>query len=142
MQPTPTQKTPTEPAPIARWYEAVAANDLSGIEELLADEAEFESPAVYKPQIGKALVAKYLRAAMVVLNNPTFRYTGQWFAERSAVLEFEATIDDVFVNGVDIIRWDERGLIMRFKVMVRPWKGLNTVIALMGKRLQADPIER
>ena len=145
MQPTSTQRTPTLPTPtlpttIARWHELVAANDLSHIEELLADDAEFASPAVFKPQIGKALVAKYLRAAMAVLNNPTFCYTDQWLSERSAVLEFEATIDDVFVNGVDVIRWNEQDLIVAFKVMVRPWKGLNTVIALMGKQLQADSV--
>ena len=145
MQPTSTQltsmlPTPAQPTIIARWHEVVAAKDLTHIEELLADDAEFASPAVFKPQIGKALVGKYLRAAMVVLNNPTFCYTGQWLGERSAVLEFEATIDDVFVNGVDLIRWNEHDLIMEFKVMVRPWKGLNTVIALMGKQLQADSV--
>ena len=122
---------------IERWHRAVAENDFALVEELLADEAVFESPAVYRPQIGKPLVAKYLRAAMSVLNNATFRYTHEWSGERSAVLEFEVTIDDTYVNGVDIIRFDESGRIAHFKVMVRPLKGLEKLVSLMGERLQA-----
>jgi hypothetical protein len=123
-------------SPIARWHEAVAENDFARVEEMIADDAVFESPAVFKPQNGKPLVAKYLRAAMAVLNNPTFRYTDEWFGERSAVLEFVVTIDEMYVNGVDIIRWDESGSIVHFKVMVRPLKGLQTLVALMAERLQ------
>ncbi len=124
------------PSPIARWHRAVAENDFALVEDMLADEAVFESPAVFKPQNGKPLVAKYLRAAMAVLNNPTFRYTDEWSGERSAVLEFVVTIDEMYVNGVDIIRWDERGRIVHVKVMVRPLKGLQKLVSLMAERLQ------
>ncbi len=123
-------------SPIARWHQAVAENNFALVEDMLADEAVFESPAVFKPQSGKPLVAKYLRAAMAVLNNPTFRYTDEWSGERSAVLEFVVTIDDMYVNGVDIIHWDESGRIVHFKVMVRPLKGLQTLVSLMAERLQ------
>ena len=122
--------------PIPAWHEAVAAGDFAAVERLLAEDAVFQSPAVHSPQAGKALVAKYLRAAMSVLNNDTFRYLGAWSAERSAVLEFEATIEGVYVNGVDMIWWNDEGLITRFKVMVRPMKGLNTLVPIMAKLLQ------
>lgn len=127
-----------QPTPIARWHQAVANNDLSDIEDLLADDAVFQSPAVHTPQPGKALVAKYLRAAMAVLNNDSFRYVGEWLGEKSAVLEFELTIDDLYVNGVDLIHWNDDGRITHFKVMVRPLKALNAVIPLMGQQLQAS----
>lgn len=127
-----------QPTPILRWHQAVASNDLSTIENLLADDAVFQSPAVHTPQVGKALVAKYLRAAMAVLNNGSFSYTDEWFGDRSAVLEFELTIDGIYLNGVDLIRWNDEGLITQFKVMIRPLKGLNTVIPMMGKQLQGD----
>jgi hypothetical protein len=42
----------------------------------------------------------------------------------------------MFVNGVDIIRWDESGRIVHFKVMVRPLKGLQKLVSLMAERLQ------
>ena len=126
------------PRPLDRWYRAVKADDFADIEASLADDAVFSSPAVFAPQAGRALVAKYLRAATAILNNPTFRYTGEWLAHDSAVLEFEVTIGETFVNGVDIIRWNAAGAIVDFKVMVRPLRGLNVLVALMGERL-AEP---
>jgi len=125
-----------KPGPLQHWYDAVASNDLSHIESLLADDAVFLSPAVHTPQQGKALVAKYLRAAMVVLNKPSFRYVDEWLAPRSAVLEFEVELDGIYLNGIDLIRWNEAGQITMFKVMVRPLKGLSAVIPLMGEQLK------
>jgi hypothetical protein len=124
------------PSPLAAWHDAVSANDLGHIEDLLADEAVFQSPAVHTPQVGKALVAKYLRAAMVVLNNDTFRYVDEWVKPDSAVLEFELTLGGVYVNGVDLIAWNDEGRIVQFKVMLRPLKALNTVIPMMGRELE------
>jgi len=126
------------PDPLALWHHMVETRDLSGIEDLLAEDAVFQSPVLHQPQAGRALTAKYLRAAMVVLNNDTFRYVGEWRAERSAVLEFTLSLGPIAVNGVDIIHWNEAGHITLFKVMMRPLKALNTVIPLMAAQLARD----
>ena len=120
---------------VATWHEALAKNDLTAFEAIMADDAVFESPAAHTPQAGKAKVSMYLRGAMMVLNNGTFRYVEEWTSARSAVLEFEATVDGLRVNGVDIIRWNEDGQVTSFKVMVRPFKGLTTLMAAMQKLL-------
>jgi len=123
--------------PIARWHQAVATRDLAALDELLADDAVFQSPAVHAPQAGKPLVLAYLRAALAVLGNDSFRYLGEWRGERSAVLEFECTLDGFYLNGVDLIGWNEEGRIVLFKVMVRPMKGLQALVARMGEVLKA-----
>ncbi len=123
--------------PIARWIQALAADDRGALDSLLAEDAVFYSPAVHAAQLGKAIVAKYLRAAMAVLKNPSFRYVNKWYADRSAVLEFEVVIDGVFINGIDIIRWNDDDRIVLFKVLIRPMKALNKVVELMGAQLQA-----
>jgi hypothetical protein len=127
-----------QPEPIAVWHQAVATHDLRAFEAILDEDVVFQSPAVHTPQAGKALATKYLRAALMVLNNPSFRYVDEWLAERSAVLEFEATIDGIEINGIDIIRWNEAGRVTNFKVMVRPLKALNTVVGVM--RTQLEPV--
>lgn len=38
-------------------------------------------------------MAKYLHAALGVLNNDSFRYVEEWFGASSAVLEFEVTVE-------------------------------------------------
>jgi hypothetical protein len=65
----------------------------------------FQSPAVFAPQAGKALTISYLSAALTVLG-PSLRYVSQWHDQGSAVLEFEADLDGVYVQGVDILRWN------------------------------------
>jgi hypothetical protein len=126
------------PNAIAKWHEIVAARSLSGLDDLLADDVVFQSPAVHTPQAGKAVTKRYLHAALHVLNNGNFRYVGEWYGESSAVLEFETVIDGIQVNGVDIIHWDATDRIVRFKVMVRPVKALQTLMPLMAAELQKD----
>jgi hypothetical protein len=126
----------SKPSPIQYWYDAVARNDRNHIESLPADDAVFLSPAVHTPQQGKTQMSKYLRAAMVVLKNSSFRFVDEWLSARSAVLEFEAERDGICHNGIDLIRWSEAGQITIFKVMARPFKGLSAVIALMGEQLK------
>ena len=125
-----------EPKAIARWHQLVAARDLSGLDDLLADEVIFQSPAVHTPQVGKTVTRRYLEAAQHVLMNDSFRYVGEWIGERSAVLEFETVIDGLQLHGIDMIHWDESGRIVRFKVMVRPIKALLALIPLMAKQLE------
>jgi len=94
---------------------------------------------VHTPQVGKAITAKYLTAAFRVLGGDQFRYVGEWHGEQSAVLEFETSIGDVQVNGVDMIWWNASDQIVRFKVMVRPVKALQSLMPLMAQALQGDP---
>ena len=121
---------------IARWHALVARRDAAALHDLLADDVSFLSPVVYKPQIGKPIVEKYLGAALKVLNNETFAYRNEWTADASAVLEFEAVIDGISINGVDIITWNGDQKITEFKVMLRPLKAVNLVHQLMASMLQ------
>jgi ketosteroid isomerase-like protein len=119
------------------WHRIVDSRDMSTLPDLLADDVVFQSPAVHAPQVGKAITRKYLEAAGRVLINEHFRYLNEWPSGRSAVLEFETRLGDVEVNGVDMISWNDEGRITRFKVMVRPVKGLQTLMPLMARELQA-----
>lgn len=123
------------PAAIEGWHKAMAARDSQALDRLLADDVVFQSPVVHTPQVGKAITRLYLTAAMEVLGNEAFRYVGEWFGPRSAVLEFETEIDGIKINGIDMIGWNEAEQINSFKVMVRPLKAINTLHGLMGARL-------
>jgi hypothetical protein len=102
---------------------------------LLADDCVFHSPVVHTPQQGGDRTAGYLSAAIRVLGNSTFRYVRQVVAGRDAVLEFEAELDGIHINGVDLIHWDEAGRIIDFKVMVRPLKAVNLLHQKMAAAL-------
>ena len=121
--------------PIAIWHRLVRDQDPSGLERLLDDDVVFVSPLVHAPQRGKKLVAMYLGAAFQVFFNPTFRYVREIVGPGDAMLEFETEIDGVLVNGVDIIKWNEAGRIVEFKVMLRPLKAINLIHERMAAML-------
>jgi hypothetical protein len=73
---------------------------------------------------------------MHVIANPTFRYVREIVDGNNAVLEFETEIDDVSVNGVDMITWNSAGLITDFKVMIRPLRAINIVQVKMAELLE------
>lgn len=123
--------------PVARWHRILEDRDIAALASLLHDDAVFLSPVVHTPQRGKRLVMGYLGAAAEVLGNPSFRYVREIIGARDAMLEFETEIDGVSVNGIDLIRWDDAGRIVEFKVMVRPLKAVHAVHAKMAERLQA-----
>jgi len=79
----------------------------------------------------------YLSAAFRVFFNPTFRYVREIVGASDAMLEFETEIDGILVNGVDIIRWNDAGQIVDFKVMVRPLKAINLIHQKMAAMLQS-----
>ena len=124
--------------PIAAWHELVRSPNPAGLEDLLDEDAVFVSPVVHSPQRGKRLVVAYLTAAFHVFLNSTFRYVREIIGPSDAMLEFETEIDGVMVNGVDIIKWNESGRIVEFKVMIRPLKAINLVHQRMAALLQAN----
>jgi len=128
----------TEHHPLDTWHRLVRSQDASGLGALLADDAVFHSPVVHAPQAGKKLVARYLGAAFHVFFNPTFRYVREIVGPSDAMLEFETDIDGVHVNGVDLIKWNDAGLIVEFKVMIRPLKAINVIHQRMAAMLQAE----
>ena len=53
------------------------------------------------------------------------------------ILEFETKIDEIFVNGVDMIEWNDQGQIITFKVMIRPYQAVEKVKEKMQEALEA-----
>jgi hypothetical protein len=134
---------------VERWHQHLRGDLPGGLDELLADDVVFYSPVVYTPQEGKAITKLYLEAAGVALpgdaasgggqgsSGGRFRYTKQVMSGDTAVLEFETTVEGKYVNGVDLIRCDESGRIVEFRVMIRPLQAVNVVHEQMRAMLES-----
>jgi len=123
--------------PLEAWHRLVCSQDPSGLDKLLADDAVFHSPIVHTPQHGKKLTAGYLGAAFRVFFNPSFRYVREIVGEADAMLEFETEVDGILVNGVDLIKWNDAGQIIEFKVMLRPLKAIAIIQQRMAEMLRS-----
>ncbi len=117
-----------------RWHDVIASRDPEALAVMIAPDAVFRSPAVHTPQQGRDLVIAYLSAALVVLG-PDLEYHDTWQRENDAVLRFTTVVGGMQVEGVDLITWDDDGLIISFTVMIRPMKALDAVIAAMAQQL-------
>jgi hypothetical protein len=113
--------------------EAIEAGDVSALAELLAEDVEFRSPAVYKPYHGRDTVLALLGVVAQVFEN--FRYANEWTDGRTTILFFEANVGDRDLQGIDILEHGEDGLVERFTVMIRPLSGLQAVAAAVAARL-------
>ena len=117
-----------------KWMEGDHAPET--LYNLLAEDAVFYSPVVFTGQKGRDLVMAYLSGAGTVLGDG-FVYRNMWENDNSVVLEFETEVDGLYVNGIDIITWNDAGKISDFKVMLRPQKALEATKAQMMKALEA-----
>lgn len=122
---------------LARWHDvASSGSDPKRLAEIMREDAVFHSPVVHTPQRGRPIVVAYLSAAGSTLGNDSFRYVREVVGDGTAVLEFTTEMDGIHVNGVDIISFDDEGLISDFKVMVRPLKAVNKVWEMMAAQLE------
>ena len=112
---------------LAEWHELATSPDPERLAKLVHEDAVFHSPVVHTPQAGRDLVVAYLSAAAATLGANDFRYERELVDGPDVMLEFACTMDGIHVNGIDLIRFDEDGKIIDFKVMVRPLKAVNKV---------------
>ena len=119
---------------IERWHDMMSGRSHDGLFELLAEDCIFWSPVVHTPQRGRDITYLYLSAASQVFSDD-FCYVSEMVNDSRAVLEFTCAIDDIQINGVDIIQIRDRQ-ISEFKVMVRPLKAVNKVHERMMRMLE------
>ncbi|MBV1910955.1 MAG: nuclear transport factor 2 family protein [Kangiellaceae bacterium] len=121
---------------IEKWHQLVSSRNPEGLNALLSDNVVLHSPVVHTPVQGKQMVSLYLHAAFHTFLTDSFTYVRELNSEFDHVLEFQAEIDGLIVNGVDMIRFDSNGQIVDFKVMVRPLKAMNLIHQKMGMMLE------
>jgi len=123
---------------VARWHDCVARRDFAALKELLADDVRFHSPFLWRPKEGKAITAAYLAAAVQVLQG--LAYHREATDGTTWMLEFSATVGEMSLKGIDIIRFGADGRIVDFEVMIRPFKGLTALAEAMQKQLAAQGV--
>jgi hypothetical protein len=104
---------------------AVEAGDHAAMVATLADDIEFHSPVAHRPFVGREAAAGVLAAVMSTLT--ALRYTDELEAGGTTALVFRARIGTKDVEGLDLLRTNDDGLIDHFTVMMRP---LSAIVAM------------
>ena len=137
---------------VAQWHSYLRGELPGGLDDLLDDDVVFYSPIVFTPQRGKQITSLYLQAAGQTFGGDEpavspgsertepggrFTYTKTVLGDDTAFLEFETTMEGKYVNGVDIIRCNDEGRIIEFRVMIRPLQAVNLVHRRMAAMLES-----
>ena len=133
---------------IEKWHDIMksgGSNAKEKLDNLLHDDVVFYSPVVFTPQKGKDITKLYLAAASGVFSTDKktpnsekeskFKYVKEVVTGNTACLEFETEMNGIYVNGIDLISWDDEDKITEFKVLIRPLQAVNTIHEMMGKML-------
>ena len=122
---------------LEKWHQGLKSMNSNFLDEILDDSCVFTSPIVFKPIEGKEMSKLYLMGAGQTFDMDRFKYVRELVDGLDTVLEFETYIDDISVNGVDIIRWNEEGKIIDFKVMIRPLQAIGALQKKMSEALES-----
>jgi len=123
----------------AAFRAAVERLDIEAARELLAPDIVFHSPVTFHPFVGRDTVMGLL--SLVAQTFEDFRYTDELSVDGAHALIFRASVAGRELEGIDLLRLDEQGLIADFTVMVRPLSGLSPFAQAMGEKAAAAGLE-
>ena len=126
-------------SPSATFRDAVERSDLEAISSLLAEDVVFHSPVTFHPFVGRENVSRVLELVSQTFEN--FRYTDELTVEGAEALVFRASVGDRELEGIDLLRFDDDGLIRDFTVFVRPMSGLVPLAEAMGQKVAAAGLQ-
>jgi hypothetical protein len=112
---------------------------LEAIRPLLAEDIVFHSPVTFHPFLGRETVSRLLGLVGETFEN--FRYVDELAGEKSHELVFKADVDGRELEGIDLLRFDDDGLICDFTVMIRPLSGLLPFAQKMGEKAENAGVE-
>jgi hypothetical protein len=113
---------------------AVESGDRAAIVAALAPDVVFNSPVKHVPFKGREAVKVLFVALLETFED--FRYTDEFdAADGSRALVFRARVGDRELEGIDILRFDDDGLVADFTVMVRPLTGAMALAEAVGRKL-------
>jgi hypothetical protein len=116
-----------------RFRAAVEGLEIDAATDLLAEDIVFHSPVTFHPFIGRETVTELLRIVSETFED--FRYTDELQGGDTHALIFRASVGGRELEGMDLLRVDEDGLIADFTVMIRPMSGLVPFAEAMAEKV-------
>ncbi|MCC6849745.1 MAG: nuclear transport factor 2 family protein [Deltaproteobacteria bacterium] len=116
---------------------AIERHSFDDLIALFREDAVLHSPITFQPFEGKTAIRRLLSIIFEVFED--FRYTDELDAVdgMTKVLVFRARVKDRDVEGIDLVRYDEAGMVRDLTVMVRPRSGMERLLAEVQPRLMA-----
>ena len=113
---------------------AMLGRDFDSLRAMLANDVTVASPITASFRFrGRDDVIELLRVVREVIDG--LEYRPHLAAGNTAVLNFKGRIGTVELEGIDLMRFDERGEVSEFTVFIRPLAGVTALMAALGPPL-------
>ncbi|SCD46090.1 SnoaL-like domain-containing protein [Streptomyces sp. BpilaLS-43] len=129
-----------------RFRAAVEKRELASMEALFTEDVRLLSPVKFTPFEGRPMVLGLFGVLLRTFQD--FRYIGHFEGaaltstddteQPSEILLFKAAVDGKEIHGIDLLQFDEDGLIKEFTVMVRPMSAVQALGAAVLAGLTED----
>ena len=124
-----------------RLREAFERRDEAAVLATYAPGVVLRSPILSRPSFeGRDALARLTAAILATFED--LEYTREADAGDAQMLTFRARVRGVDIEGVDVLRVDETGLVEEIVVHIRPMAGLAAVAAALGPHLARGPLQR
>jgi hypothetical protein len=114
----------------AAFRKAVEAGDAEGVLATFAADVTFNNPVTFRPFEGEVLTSVVPRLLEVWQD---LHYTAELQGDGFVGLVFEARVGHRYANGIDLLPFNDEGLITEITVKVRPL----TALQALGEEMQA-----
>ena len=123
----------------ADFRSAVERMDIEAISSQLAEDVVFHSPVTFHPFVGRKDVTRLLELVSQTFSD--FRYTDELTVDGAEALVFRANVANRELEGIDLLRYGQDGLIVDFTVFIRPLSGLVPFAQAMGEKAAAAGLQ-
>jgi hypothetical protein len=116
---------------------AFEGRDIPGVARALAPDVVLHSPVTLSIRfVGREEVTALLGIVRELLED--LEYLEEFGGDRVHAFVFSARVNGQQLEGTDILRLDEAGLVKDFRVFIRPLPGLAALTAALAPRLASE----
>lgn len=128
----------SDPTSFLAFRQGIESGDVARVMPAFAANAVLHSPFTNTPFEGKEIIRVLLGHILEVLGEITYSDVLE-APDGTKALVLRAKVGDLDIEGLDLFRFDESGLISDFTVMVRPRSAADALFGEMAPRVAAAP---
>ncbi len=125
---------------LTRWHRIAKERDFDGLRDLLAEDVTIGAPPHWQRLGGKDLVHHLLGVILETIEG--FTYYREWVSGAELALEFKGKVDDLDLQGIDLVTLDDDNRVTQLDVMIRPLNAVITLQEKVGARMLAYLAEK
>jgi len=119
---------------LREWHDLVARRDLEALRHVLADGVTLGAPPYWTKLEGRPIVHHLL--GIIIETIEGFTYHREWWTGRELALEFTGKVEELDLQGIDLISLDAEGRIRNLDVLMRPVNGVIRLQELVAPKMQ------